>query len=396
MVSSPNGTAYATSQTEVVVGVETTRGTPATTLFSLPVKGPKYKPDMTIITDDTLQGSMVDKYDMVRGLRYDSHGWDGYPRLDSFPVLVRAEVGSSDNLTAAPGNTTLAAAATAGAPSVSLTATVAAGSWVVIGAGATLETHRVTSVTGTGPFTATLDYPVLYQQSNGAIVTGLTRHQFSLLNNSGAGNQPPSCTIFDYDGEEWRQLTSAQMDKLTIKGTATGLVDYSVDWFGDPATTPSAPTVSFTNTQVVPGWTTLVSIGGTQVGYVVDWELAFARKVKPIPALTGTQAYFRYFADAMASTGKMTVVEQSGAPELTKYLNGSQQSLDITTYDVKSGFALRFHCSKAQFTTGELDRGKEYVQATLDIELLPSASDALAGGVSPILIDVANSQATTY
>ena len=391
-----NGTAYATSQSQVGVGIETTRGTASTNISWMPVKGPKYKPELTVITADTLQGSMVSTYDMIRGLRYDSHGWDSYPRLDSFPILVRAELGSSDTLTAAPANTILAAAASPGSPSVSLTAAVAAGSWIVIGSGATLETHRVASVSGAGPYTATLDYPVLYQQANGAAVTGLTKHQFSLLNNGGSGNQPPSCTILDYDGEEWRQLTSAQMDKLTIKGTATGLVDYTVDWFADPATTPSAPSVSFTNTQVVPGWTTSVSIGGTAVNYVVDWQIDLARKVKPIPALTGTQAYFRYFADALDAKAKLTVVEQSGAPELTKYINGSQQSLDIAIYDVNTGLAARFHCSKAQFTTGELDRGKEWVQATLDVELLPSATDALAGGVSPLLVDVANSQTTSY
>src|SRR5690348_2267873 len=107
-------TAFATAQTQVGLGIETTKGTPATTPLWLPVKAPKYAPKLTMITDDTLQGSMVETYDMVPGLRYDSHGWDSYPQLDTFPVLIRALLGSSDTLSAAPTSTTLAAIATAG------------------------------------------------------------------------------------------------------------------------------------------------------------------------------------------------------------------------------------------------------------------------------------------
>lgn len=387
---------YATSQTELLLGIETTRGTPAATLFSLPVKAPKYKPDLTIITDDTLQGNMTTTQDLVRGLRYDSHGWDSYPYLDSFPVMLRCLLGSADTVTSAPTSTTLAAAANVGDATASLTATVAAGSWIVIGTGATLETHRVTSITGTGPYVATLDYAMKYAQASGTTVTGLTKHQVSLLNNGGAGNQPPSATIFDYDGEEWRQMTAAQLDKLTLKGNATGLVDYTVDWFANAATTPTPPSVSYTNVRATPGWTLNAALAGTAIDHLVDWQLTFSRKVKAIPALTGTQAYYMYFADALDISGKLTFIEQSGAPELTEYLAGVQESLDLSFYDLANGNAARLHSTRAQFKTGELDRSKEYAQATLDIELLPSATDALAGGKSPILVDVANGQTAAY
>jgi hypothetical protein len=388
--------AYATHQTELLLGIEATRGTPATTLFALPVKSPKYKPDLNVITDDTLQGNMTSTQDLIRGLRYDSHGWDSYPYLDSFPVLLRCLLGSADTVTAAPASTTLAAPATVGALTASITGVVTAGQWIVIGTGAVLETHRITSVSGIGPYVATLDYAVKYAHASGETVTGLTKHEVSLLNNAGSGNQPPSATILDYDGEEWRQITSAQLDKLTLKGNATGLVEYTVDWMGDPATTPSTPSTSFTDVRATPGWTLNAAVAGTAIDHLVDWQLTFARKVKPIPALTGTQSYYLFFADAIDVSGKLTFVEQSGAPELTQYLAGTQESLDLSFYDVASGYAMRAHSSRAQFKTGELDRSKEYVEATLDIELLPSAADALAGGKSPILFDVANAQITAY
>lgn len=388
--------AFAVAETQIGLALETTPGTPVAPAFYLPVRAPKYKPDLMLITDNTLQGSMVGVYDQVPGLRYDSHGWDSYPYLDSFGALLRCELGSPDNLVAAPANTTLAAAAAAGAMSISATASIAAGSWIVIGSGGTVETHQTNAVSGVGPYTVTLDYPLNYAQASGVTVTGLTAHQFSLLNNAGAGNQPPTATISDFDGDQWRQLAGCQLDKLTLKGAATALADYTCTWFGQAATTPAAPVPSYTTTQAPPAWTTRASIGGTQIGTIVDWEWDFGRGVKPIPALTGSQEYFMFFAGVLTSSGKLTVIEEAGAPQISSYLAGARESLDITVSDVRSGYALKLHSSLMMFKTAELDRGAEWVQAVLEFESLPTATDALAGGVSPVLATLANAQTAAY
>jgi len=388
--------AYAVAQTEIGLAKEVTRGTPVAPAYWAKVKAPKFKPSLTVIEDDTLQGSMVSVYDQTPGMRYDSHGWDGYPHLDIFPLYLLAELGSTDTVSTAPTNTTLSSSAAAGATTISTAATVAANSWIKIGSGATQETHYTTAVSGSGPYTVTLQYALQYAQSNGATVTGLTGHSFSLLNNAGTGNQPPSLTITDYDGEEWRQLAAAQLDKLTIKGTNAGYVDFSASFFANPSITPSSPTPSFSSVSAPPAWTTLISIGGSAITYVEDWEIDLGRGVKPIPALTGTQAYYQYFAGPLTATAKITVVEQSGAPELTKYLAGTKSALDISLYDVNNGYGMRIHTTSSAFKTGELVRGKEWVEATLDVQLLPTATDAQAGGVSPIVVSVGNGTTTAY
>lgn len=391
--TSPIGTAYATAESELSLGLEATRGTAAATPLWVPVKAPKYKPDLTMITQDVLEGSMVESYGFTRGLRYDSHGWDSYPYMDNFPLFLAAELGSPDTTTTASTSTTLSAAAAAGATTIDTTVALTAGTYVVIGSGASIETHLVSSVVST---TATLAYPLAFAQPSGATVTGLTSHSWSLLNNGSAGNQPLSCTITDHDGEEWRQITGAQLDKLTIKGNATGLVDYTCSWFGNPATNPSAPSPSFSSAKPAPGWSLQASIGGSAIQYIEDWEVDMGRGVKPIPALTGTEEYFMYFAGPMTATGKITVVEQTAAPELTKYLNGSVEAIDFTVFDVVSGYALNLHGSTAYFTTGELVRSKEWVEATLDFTFVGNATDATAGGVSPLKATVANATATAY
>lgn len=397
----PGGTrtAYAVPASQIGLALETTRGTPpAAPSYMIPVRGPKYTIKLDMIPDETLQGNMVQVYDDIPGLRYDSHGWDGYPYLDSLPLFIACELGSADTMTAAPASTTLAAAATAGSTTISTAGSIAANSYIVIGSGSTLETHYTTAVSGSAsPYTVTLQTPLLYNQANGATVTGLTTHAFSLLNNAGGVNQPPSASIWDYDGEEWRLLSAAQMDEFTIKGTGTGLADYTVTWFANPAQmNATAPSVSYTTVPTPAPWTATLLFNGTQVNTVVDWEFDLKRGVKPIPALTGSQEYFMYFSDMLQATGKLTFVEQAGSPYLSTFQEGSSFSIDLTLYDLSTGDALNLHSSRAKYLTGDLNRGGQWVEAEMTFQLLPSSTDALAGGRSPIKITVANSVTTQY
>lgn len=392
----PASTAYAVAQSQLGAAVEVTRGTAVAPTAWLPYLSPDYHPNLTQLEDKGMRGSMVDVYDLIPGMRYDELGFSGYPYLDTFPLLLRALLGSTDGVTVAPANTALSSAAAVGATTIQTTATVAAGSYIVIGSGGTVETHKTATVTGTGPFTLTLATPLVYAQPNAATVTGLTQHKIGLLNNAGAGNQPPSLTLTDYDGEEWRQITGAQMDSLSLKWAATQMIEYQAKFLGNPATTPSAPSASYTSEHAPAAWTSTVSLGGTQVGYLIDGEVNLARGTKPIPGLTGTQAPFMLFAGPLSTSGKLTVVEQSGATQLSTFTQAQSQGLDITWFDIYSGHALNLHFSTMRFKTGKLVRSKEWVEAELEFVGLPSAGDAVAGGVAPLTATVANTTATSY
>ncbi len=264
----------------------------------------------------------------------------------------------------------------------------------MVGSGGTIETHSVVSV---ATDTATLLTPLINAQASGAAVTPLTKHQFSLLNNAGQGNQPPSYTITDYDGEEWRQLSAGQLDELTIKGNATGLVEYTCTWFANPSITPATPTPSFSGVQAPPGWSFNASIGGSDyIPYIIDWEFDFKRGVKPIPALTGTEEYYSYFANFLECTGKITVVETSGAPQIAQYLAGSTEVFDFWIADNKTGYAMNIHSSNCMWKTADVDRSKDWVEVPLEFQMLPSSTDATAGGVSPVTITIANATTTSY
>lgn len=401
------------AETTIGVAIETTKGTPVTPDYWLPVMAPKYAPDIKYLPDQTLQGSMVDIYDQIPSLRMDTHGWDSYPYLDTLPIYIRCCLGSEDHLTAAPASTTLSSAATAGATTIDVVGTVSADSYLVIDQGTVglQETVYVTAATtASSPYTLTLAYPLVFDHAGSATVQGLTKHTFSLLNNShSTGNQPPSVTITDYAGEtNWRQLAGAQLDGFNLSGSADALPKLTVNWMAYLATTPTAPTASFSEAEAPPGWTGQLSFNGVQVagggvggattGMLMDWAWDLKRNVKPIPAITGTQNYFQFFAGPLTATGKVTVIDDPSATWLTAYEDGDTETIDFTLTDVKSGYAVNYHSTRSKFITGSLDRSSndEWVKVPLDLTLIPSATDALDGGVSPVVITVANAQTTTY
>ena len=72
------------------------------------------------------------------------------------------------------------------------------------------------------------------------------------------------------------------------------------------------------------------------------------------------------------------------------------EAFDFYVNDVTTGDIMRIHSSSVIYKTGELVRSKEWVEAELSFDFLPTATDAQAGGVSPILIQFGNSQTAAY
>lgn len=405
MTEFPAFSAIPTPETQIGLAVEAERGVPVAPTMWLPVTGPKYKPDRQYLPDMGLRGSMVTLYDEVPGLQFDSHGFDIYPYMDTFPALLRAVLGSKDTKTAKPAAATeLEAEAKAGAEEIEVksAAEITEGkTYVVVGTASTSsDTRLVTKVTGKK---LKLAYPLTFTHAAKAAVTGLTTHEFSLLNNSiEKGNQPPSYTITDFAGEEyggtphWRQLAAAQLDNLSLSGSGDALPKAATAWMANVAVKPATPSPSFTTVEAPAPWTVTAAIGGTQIAFLVSWVFDLKRAVKNIPAITGTPNYYQHFAGPLDATAKIVVLENPEATWISAFQAGEQLSIDLTLADTQNGYALNMHSTKCKFVQADLDRSKEWVEVPLEAQLIPSSTDALAGGVSPIKCAVANGVTAEY
>lgn len=394
----PN-TAFVTPDIELGVAVEVTKGTPVTPAFWIPIMSPNWEPKVVENDDKTMQGNMAELQDVILGQRYDDISFKSYPYLDTFGVWMRGEFGSSDTLTTAPTNTTLASSCVAGAATISSTATIPAGSMVVLDNTnpGVLETVTVSSVSGAGPFTLTLKTPTVYAHSSGATVTGLNLHTFSLLNNQvSTGNQPPGLTVTWFDGEEWRQNPAGQMDKCTISAASDKIVECDISLLANASTSVGAPTASFSGESAPPGWSSQILLGGVQTTNWQNWEFDFARGTKPVPAFTGQQNYYQLLAGVLTNSGKVTVVRTSGATELTDFLTNTRPSLDITFFNRINGDAMNIHCTTCVFRTGKMNTGATELRDDLTFTPIPNTTDATAGAKSPCKITIANARSTAF
>jgi len=87
------------------MAIETVRGTPAATpVYWIPVKAPKIQPQLTIVTNDSEIGSMVDVIDQVITARHDELTFTCFAYVDTLPALIRGLLGGVDTIvgTASP------------------------------------------------------------------------------------------------------------------------------------------------------------------------------------------------------------------------------------------------------------------------------------------------------
>lgn len=102
--------------------------------------------------------------------------------------------------------TTLSASVAAGATTISVAASIAAGNRITIGAGGTQDTRTVTAVSGAGPYTLTLDSATTNAQTSGAAVAanpGYTVGGQALASRTVAYDAPSNTLTLDAADLSW-------------------------------------------------------------------------------------------------------------------------------------------------------------------------------------------------
>ena len=317
---------------------ETTRGTPVSppTVF-IPVKPtPQMTPMQSWEIDDGFRGSPVDNYNDVPLTSNNTYDFKGDTFVDSVPNLILAALGGPD------------------------------------------------VVTGTSaPYT----------------------HTIKLLNDHTKGSQPPSYTLYDVDLIEYstgstatKQIPDAQLDNLDFDFVSTGALTYTSKFIGNNYTEVAYPTLSFTNTALIPAYNCAVSIGavGTPITSTVveAGSMSIKRGTESIWTL-GAQTPYRNFAGPCNVTGKLTFVALAADPTLVNGLTYSKQSLDLVFTDVFTSYTITFSMDQVQFKNPKVTSGKKWVEVETEFAAEANSTDA-ATGYSPITAVIANAQSGGY
>jgi hypothetical protein len=146
---------------------------------------------------------------------------------------------------------------------------------------------------------------------------------------------------------------------VTIAGTTGSTVAYTV------------PTGSVVSTPVSPvGYVSGVT-GTLQTG-----NISLKRTVTPIFTIQGRQTPYQVFQGPLSADGALTFVTEDDT-QLTQYLTNTVPAIDLC-FQNGTGAALlaaQFHMNRAAYKVGKVERGKEYVETTINYKAFGNTSD---------------------
>lgn len=324
---------YLSVQSYFGLGKETTRGTAVAPGWYLPISpNPTLTPDQKWQKDDSLRGSPVDVYNDVALVRNDAFDFKGFVFADTWPVLMKGILGGVD------------------------------------------------TVTGTvAPYT----------------------HAIPLLNSAAVGSQPPSYTGVDVDQIEEssgtytaKQWTGGQLSSVALNFAATGALNYTAKYLGNPFTEVAAPSASFSTEVLIPAWNGTLSLGGSSIGTVLEGTLTIDRKAEAIFTV-GQQGPYRLWAAPISVTGKLTVLALENDPNMANSLAYDKQVFDLTFTDPQSNHNIYLQMSQVQTMNPKVDRSKTYPTIQMDFTAEANTTDT-ATGYSPLTTKTVNATSSAF
>lgn len=401
-----NPTTYASPREFVGLAVETSQGTAVTPVVTMPVD--KFDPeDKHVWLDDkALRGAMTEPFNRVSGPADSEFSLSGPGYFDTLGYLLSNMFGDivySGTYTGS-GTTTMSAPSIAGATTISTAASISMTTVIQIDTGTSSEVRTVSSVSGVGPYTLTLNSALTYAHNSAVVVKPITTpytSAFAVLNSGAA--QPSSMTITDWQGPtastQARTYPGACLSELTIKGAAdSSTVEIDAKGLAWPsAAAVSTPTPVLTGSLPQAAWRGQIGIngtvGGAQVLTVTDFELNLKRDLEVIwTAQNSANPYFIQRGRLTAS-GKHNVVANDES-SLTYLNSNTQPQMQIIVSNGLSGanlLSLQIDILKAAYTTSKIDRGKAAVGYSVEWDAIANTTNVGgSGGFGPVVVTLQN------
>jgi hypothetical protein len=383
-----------------VLGVarEPTKGTSNNTpALYIPVKTFTPFDHLHLLPDEGIRGSAVMRYDQIAGPIWSEYDFGGDVYCDAIGVPLGGIFGENNALGTGGTSSTLAASSAIGATTVSSTITATTNQLIQIDVGSLAEVRKITGVSGSGPYSLTLDNALAFAHANGAATKVNTLAPFTYafnLRNTG-DLQPASFTIADrYLGlvaNNTRFFSGMQFSEVAFKFNGDSLLEYTTKAMGFASAIGTDPVPSYTTVVPEAAWTGVTTIAGSGVLYMESGEITLKRKVEPVHTVDGTQAPYRIWVGPIEATGKLTFVMEDDT-QLTNYLTDTTVTVDVNfSQSTPAQEQVKFHSTKAKFTTGKVVRGKDYVQIEAEVDFLGNSTDVgQSGGFGPMIVTTQN------
>ena len=254
---------------------------------------------------------------------------------------------------------------------------------------------------GGAAFADTIGFPIAGLLGED-VLTGASApytHTISLKNSgtTAADAQPASFTLTDFYAANVRSYPGIQFHDFSLKFTSEGLLEYDAKATGWLSSTVSTPTPSFSTILPTPVWYGTVSVAGTTVSNAVTGNLDMKRPVSPIFGIGNTQNPYQVFVGALEVTGKVTFLMEADT-QLTNFLTNTQPALVFNWAQGTGAAATQIQATvtKGAYTAAAIERSKDYVEITVDINAQGNLTDSGTVGYSPIKWVIQNAKSAAY
>ena len=197
--------------------------------------------------------------------------------------------------------------------------------------------------------------------------------------------QPDDILLFSYDAYNTR-VTSGRLTDLTITADPGQLIKYTAKALCRASGVISGlDNTKFSTPDVNPiqAWTGKATIGGSDVGKTLTFDVTFARsQSEAIKSLSGTPDPWTIWVGALTAAGKFALVFDDDTQQ-NNYIQGSGPIVDFkwTRGTGVSTVGLEVHMQECWYTKAlVVPFGKSYVTNEVDYTTIANSTDATTSG----------------
>jgi hypothetical protein len=379
-------------------------GTPVAPSVTIPLDQSSYEPEDTpmFLKDDAIRGAMALLYGEILGVEDATFSYGGPVFGDVYGFFLDNVFGdlSTVGTTATGGSSTSTAPIVVGATTTTAVsgAGFSIGQNIQIGTGAVAEVVKLTNVAGAAlTFT---NNPLRFAHSTAVAlhtVTGPYTHTFAALN-SGSG-QPPTHTATDYTGLTptvgARSYPSLCVGQIDFTGNAEQLFSAKVtgnSWISAPA--GLTPTNTTTFTVPLPNWRSTITVGGSPIYDIGEWQISIKRQLQVYFTNQGFQNPYIIARGPLDATGNLNYTVAVDESPLTQMLNNTQPTMVIAINNGLSGtnqISFSFDVHKCAFIKAKTNRSSVLFGYDDEWQAVANTTDVGgSGGLGPIKVTVVN------
>lgn len=359
---------------------ETTNGTPATPTFSVPFTKAQYETIYAALRDESVRANDAVLQGLYQGPADSTFDIETnlYPDIAGhFFRMIGPDT------TTAGVSTTLSSDTIVGATSISVAATITAGSTIQIDTGANAEYAITGTPSGAGPYTIPLTTPVgglTKPHTSSMAVVSQTTHTFA----QSTSQRPPSYTWSVFDNVDYRTFAGSVCTELALKIDPKGIVTLNPKYIGFPEATAASFIPTFSQAQPALGWEWTVTNAGASSTRGLTMDITLKRAGEAIHTSNGVQAPRETFVGALEIDGSYKAIYED-TKDLQLYLNYTQTPTVHTLTKPLStgGESVQITMSQSGYHKMTRDLSQVYVQASFDVSGIFNATDS---GITQVVL----------